>query len=132
MISYAVIAAQHGGSDQPEKFLVLGTERAGLVGLVVESEEALDAEVAAAEDFLVQVGAKLLKILQAIGHGSSGGEPSRYYGPTRATLLGHVTGTAQHFPGERSRHFAMVDDGHAVDQHVFHALGQLVGIVEGG
>jgi hypothetical protein len=39
---------------------------------MVESEEALDAEMAAAEDFLVQPGAKFLKIFQAIRHGSSG------------------------------------------------------------
>jgi hypothetical protein len=41
--------------------------------LVIESEEALDAEVAATENFLIQVGAKFLKIFQAIGHDSSGG-----------------------------------------------------------
>jgi len=50
---------------------LLGAERAGFVGLVVESEEALNAEVAASEDFLVQVRAKLLKFFQAIGHGFS-------------------------------------------------------------
>src|SRR2546427_789035 len=72
MIGDAVVAAQHGGSHQPEQFFLLGAERAGFVGLVVESEEALDAEMAAAEDFLVQVSAKSLKIFQAIGHDSSG------------------------------------------------------------
>src|SRR2546430_6709409 len=72
VIGDAVVAAQHRGGDQPEQFLALGTERAGFVGLVVESEEALDAEVTAAEEFLVQVGAKLLEIFQAIGHGPSG------------------------------------------------------------
>jgi hypothetical protein len=40
--------------------------------LVVKSEETLHAEVAAAENFFIQVGAKFLKIFQAIGHGSSG------------------------------------------------------------
>jgi hypothetical protein len=35
---------------------------------VVESEEALDAEVAAAEDFFVEVSAKFLKIFQPISH----------------------------------------------------------------
>jgi len=49
MIGDAVIAAQYCGGDQPGQFLVLGAERAGFVGLVVESKEALDAEVAAAE-----------------------------------------------------------------------------------
>src|SRR2546430_2420627 len=63
-------------------------------------------------------------------------QPRRYYGPTRAIQLGqvswHVTGAAEHFAGQRSGHFAMVDDGHRVDEHVFHSLRQLVGIVEGG
>ena len=59
VIGDAVIAAQYRGGDQPEQFLCFGAERAGFVGLVVESEEALDAEVAAAEDFIVQVSAKL-------------------------------------------------------------------------
>lgn len=30
-----------------------------------------------------------------------------------------------------SGHFALVDDGNAVDQHIVHALGELIGIVEG-
>jgi len=63
VIGDAVVAAQNGGGDQAEQFFLLGAERAGFVGLVVESEEALNAEVAASEDFLVQVRAKLLKIL---------------------------------------------------------------------
>src|SRR5260370_33420963 len=40
---------------------------------MVESEESLDAQVAAAKDFLVQVSAEFLKIFQAIGHDSSVG-----------------------------------------------------------
>src|SRR5713101_1136811 len=72
MISDAVVAAEHGGRDEAQQFLGLGTEGAGFVGLMIESKEALHAEVAAAENFLVQVGARLLKIFQAIAHGSSG------------------------------------------------------------
>jgi len=53
--------------------LVPGAERAGFVSLTVESEEALHAKVAAAEDFLVQIGTKFLKIFQAFWHRFSGG-----------------------------------------------------------
>src|SRR5579864_5965347 len=60
MIGYAIIAAQHGGGDQTEQFLGLRAERAGLVGLMVEGEEAFYAEVATAEDFFVEVRAKFL------------------------------------------------------------------------
>src|SRR6266849_10715549 len=56
---------------------------------MVESEEALDAEMAAAEDFLIQLSAKFLKIFQAFCHRSSGGtlswQPASYYELTRAT-----------------------------------------------
>jgi hypothetical protein len=38
---------------------------------VVESEEALDAEMAAVEDFVVEVGARVLEVVEAIGHGFS-------------------------------------------------------------
>src|SRR5258708_18556094 len=89
VVSDAVIAAQHRGGDQPEQFLCFGAERARFVGLVVESEETLDAEVASAEDFFVEFGANFLKIFQAFGYGSAGGhipthQPCRYYGPTTA------------------------------------------------
>jgi len=39
---------------------------------VIKSEETLHSQVAATENFLVQVSAKFLKIFQAIGHDSSG------------------------------------------------------------
>src|SRR5216683_3529232 len=89
MIRDAVIATEDGGGDEAEQFLVPGAERTGFVSMMVESEEALDAQMAAAEDFLVQVGAKFLKIFQAIGHDSSVGHISthqtcRYYEPTSA------------------------------------------------
>jgi hypothetical protein len=35
---------------------------------VVEGEEALDTEVAAVEDFLVNVGASLLEVIQTVRH----------------------------------------------------------------
>jgi len=38
---------------------------------MVECEEALDAEMAAAEDLLVEVGAKVLEVVETVGHGSS-------------------------------------------------------------
>ncbi len=53
MISDAIIATQDRGSDQAKQFFRLGAERAGFVGLVVESEKALHAEVAAGENLLV-------------------------------------------------------------------------------
>src|SRR5712692_2312214 len=71
MVGDAIVAAEHSGSDEAEEFLGLGAERARLVGLVVEGEEAFDAEMAAGEDFLVEVGAKLLEVVE-VGHGSSG------------------------------------------------------------
>src|SRR5216684_3522794 len=99
VIGDAVIATQNGGGDESEQFLVLGAERTGFVSLMVESEEALDAEVAAAEDFLIQLGAKFLKIFQAICHRSSGGtslalawQPGSYYELTRATSAEHGRG----------------------------------------
>src|SRR5216683_6735008 len=89
MIRDAVIATEDGGGDEAEQFLVPGAERTGFVSLMVESEEALDAEMAAAEDFLIQLSAKFLKIFQAFCHRSSGGtlswQPASYYELTRAT-----------------------------------------------
>src|SRR6266446_3923894 len=72
MVGDAIVAAQDGGGDQAEKLIGFGAESAGLVGLMVEREKALDAEVAAAEDFLVEVGAKFLEVVETVGHGSSG------------------------------------------------------------
>jgi hypothetical protein len=40
---------------------------------MVEREEALHAEMAAAEYFFVQVGTEFLKLVEAIGHASSTG-----------------------------------------------------------
>jgi hypothetical protein len=57
---------------------------------MVEGEETLDPEMAAAEDFLVQVGAKFLKVVQAISHESSG-----------ELAVGHTDGASimnQNFP----------------------------------
>ena len=71
MIGDAVVAAEHCGSDQAKQLLCFGPKRAGFVGLMVEREEALHAQVATAKNFFVQVSAKFLKVFQAIGHGSS-------------------------------------------------------------
>jgi hypothetical protein len=38
---------------------------------MVEGEEALDAEMAAAEDLFVEIGAKFLEVVETVGHGSS-------------------------------------------------------------
>jgi hypothetical protein len=72
VVSDAIVAAENGGGDEAEKFFRFGVECAGLVSLMIEGEEAFDAEVAAVEDFFVKVGAELLKIVEAIGHESSG------------------------------------------------------------
>jgi hypothetical protein len=72
VIGNAVIAAQDGGSDQAEELLGSGVERTGFVGLVIQSEEALDAEVAAIEDFVVEFGAGFLEIVERVRHGASG------------------------------------------------------------
>jgi hypothetical protein len=39
---------------------------------MVEGEEALDAEMAAAEDLFIEVGAIFLKVVKTVRHGSSG------------------------------------------------------------
>jgi hypothetical protein len=72
VIRDAVVAAKDRGSDESEKFLCFGADGAGFVGLMIESEESFHAEMAAAEDFLVEVGAKLLKVVEIVGHCSSG------------------------------------------------------------
>jgi len=77
VVSDAVIAAQHRGGDQPEQFLGFGAERAGFVGLVVESEETLDAEVAAAEDFFVEARCEILENLPGDRMVPPGGQLSR-------------------------------------------------------
>jgi len=71
MIRDAIVAAENGGRDEAHKFLRFRAEGAWLVGLMIESEEALHAEVAAIQDFLVQVGARFLKIVETVCHDSS-------------------------------------------------------------
>jgi hypothetical protein len=67
MIGDAVVAAKNRGGNQAEEFLGLGAERAGLVRLAIESEEAFDAEMTASEDFFIEVGAKFLEVVE-FGH----------------------------------------------------------------
>src|SRR5579859_755975 len=69
VVGDAVVAAEHGAGDQAEEFLGLGAERTGLIGLMVQSEEAFDAEMAGAEDLLVKVGASFLEVVETIRHG---------------------------------------------------------------
>jgi hypothetical protein len=64
VIRDAVVAAKNRGSDQTKEFLGLGRKRAGFIGLVVESEKALDAEMAAAENLFVEVGASTLEVVK--------------------------------------------------------------------
>jgi hypothetical protein len=71
VIGDAIVTAEDGGGNQTEQFFCFRAESAGLIGLMIESEETLDAEVAAAEDFLVQISASLLKMFKAVRHESS-------------------------------------------------------------
>jgi hypothetical protein len=71
VIGDAVVAAENRGGDEAEKFLGSGVEWAGIVGLVVQCEEALDSEVPAVEDFFVEFRAKFLKVVYFVGHESS-------------------------------------------------------------
>src|SRR5207302_4321156 len=49
-----------------------------------------------------------------------------------ALRLHLVTGTAEDSSRSRACHFALIYDGNAVDQHVVHSLGKLIGIAECG
>jgi hypothetical protein len=71
VIGDAVVAAENGGGDQAQELFRFRPEGSGLIGLMIESKEALHAEVAAVENFFVQVAAKSLKIFEAIRHDSS-------------------------------------------------------------
>jgi hypothetical protein len=71
MIGDAVIATKNRGRDEAEEFFRLCAECAGFVSLMIESEKALDAEVTAIQDFLIQIGAKFLKIVETVRHDSS-------------------------------------------------------------
>jgi hypothetical protein len=64
VIGNAIIAAEDGRGDQAEELHGSAVERTGFVGLVIQSEEALDAEVAAIEDFVVE--------FERVRHGASG------------------------------------------------------------
>ena len=58
VIGHAVVAPEHQRRDQAEHLLRLAAERARLVGALVEGEEAVDGEIARAEDQLVHPGAE--------------------------------------------------------------------------
>ena len=65
MVGDAVVAAQDERRDQAEQFLRLRRQGALFVGARVEGEEALDVEVARAEDALVHLLAEFAELLQA-------------------------------------------------------------------
>src|SRR5260370_6087036 len=71
MVGDAIVAAENGGSDQAQKFLGLVPEGSRPLALFFLAHKTLDAEVAAAEDFFVEVGAKFLEVVETVGHGSS-------------------------------------------------------------
>src|ERR1700722_5182735 len=71
VVGDAVVAAEDGGGDQTEKLLRFCAECAWLIRLMIEGEEAFHAEVAAIENFFVQVGANFLKVFETIRHESS-------------------------------------------------------------
>jgi hypothetical protein len=72
VIGNAIIAAQDGGGNQAEELLGFSVQETGFVSLMVQSEETLDAEVAAIKDFVVEFGAGFLEIVERVGHGASG------------------------------------------------------------
>jgi len=78
VVSDAVVAAEDGRGDQSQQLLGLGAERARFIGLMIEREEALDAEMAAAEDLFVEVGAGALEIVELVRHGCSVGLGSEF------------------------------------------------------
>src|SRR5215831_15690264 len=43
---------------------------------------------------------------------------------------GNVTRAAKDFSGTRAGHFALIDDRHAIDQHVVHSLRELIRIIK--
>jgi hypothetical protein len=63
VVGNAVVAAEDGGGDEAEEFLGFSVEGTGFVSLVVQGEESLDAEVAAVEDFFIQVSAEFLEVV---------------------------------------------------------------------
>lgn len=65
MISDAVVAAQDGRSDQAHQLFGLLAERAVFIGLRVEREETLDAEVPAAEQLFVHLSAISIEFIHA-------------------------------------------------------------------
>jgi hypothetical protein len=60
--------AEHGAGDQTWQFLGLAAECPRLVGPMIEREESLDADMAAAEDFVVRVCAEFLKVFETVSN----------------------------------------------------------------
>src|SRR2546423_4986847 len=68
MIGDAVVAAKHRGRHQAQKFLGFCAQRARLIGLMIEREKSLHAQMSTTENLFVQIRAKFLKIIQTIRH----------------------------------------------------------------
>ena len=62
VIGDTIVAAQHQAGHQAEHFLGLGAEGARLVGAVVERKEAIDGEVARAEDEVIHSRAERIEV----------------------------------------------------------------------
>ena len=90
VVGDAIVAPENCGGHQTQELLGFATERTGFVGLVVKREEALDAEMAAAEDLFIEVGARALEVVERIRHGSSVSVPEKYKArpPIQQRLLG--------------------------------------------
>lgn len=63
VIRDAVVAAQHYRSDQTEQFFGALVERPIFVGLRVEREESFDAEMIAAQQLFIHVGAVTIEFV---------------------------------------------------------------------
>src|SRR6185503_4128649 len=66
VISDAVVAAKHGRRHQAHQFFCSFVERAVFVSLCIKREEAFDAEVITAEQFLVHRRAIAVKLIHCV------------------------------------------------------------------
>jgi len=63
VISNAVVTPENDGSDQTKQFLGSFVERAVFIGLAVQSEEAFDSQVIAAQQLFVHLGSISVKFV---------------------------------------------------------------------
>src|SRR5262244_2337734 len=89
---------------------------------MIKGKEAFYAEVTAVQDFLVEVGASLLEVVQRIGH----------LGPPGQSPLCDRSGVGEQLAGLGAGGFVVGPDQLAVDEDFFNAGGEFVRLREGG